>query len=1771
MAKKYGALSDMSSDVLIGDTYYEIETLTAADHGRLTNFLIEANKYKQKEAALTLEALLKTARSSTRFSFKEGTWVTAKDFNALMVLEAFELEAQRAISSAGGHKEFRILMAVESVVIALIVAWLKLTPPAGIAKLIKDRVPALDVKRIESNSDLLCLPAVQQDELLLLYSLGKTADILQLAERYKIEKQLFAEGTTELDKWVRRWRRVLPIARAVGMDDEVLRKKLETSFEDGSLQAEFGEQCFKNSEALIDYIDGLSRVCAGKYKGLFIKEEFGIHGKFRSSQIDDGATITHQEHLSRGQRKRIRRMANNNNNNNGGKKARNASPAPATSGAAASSSGGSHGSEAEVKAFREKVQRMTTLDEIVKTREELFKSFPKQGKKEREVIGKCRFCGVKSSKTKHSTNTCKSFNAQREKILYARFGDINKSKQDSYLFWEELGEMEDVLAQAKEIVEDTLSYIASIWSVPIESELDLVEELQATEEEQAYCCALRNNSNSIRSFAIDVDGLPTIGVMDTGASDMMVNKSVSDELKERASPEDRKRFWTKLDVPRKFVLADNSSYLISHEKFTATFTVKTLGREPISFTETVFVVPKLFMPVVVSGPVCQKTTLVSVADGIPWIEDGDDVDSDDLYYLDLEQAILRGVIDPQDLPSICESLGMYDEFKELLESFKACMWTGDAPPACKMKPFKLPKNENVKLTATKPRRFPPVKMEALKAQIERLLKAGLIVKITHDVEAAAQVVVVAKKVPAGSPPEWRIAIDYSTTANRITKSIQGAIPDVRELLSIAGSGWKLFSQADLRIAYNQILLDPECYDDFAFVVGNETYATTRLWFGYSQAPAVFCNYTDRCFKKIMDNFEQHPSWRLIKYFDNLLICAMDEQGMFEGLKQMLEVCAEFGLSISGPKTEIGVSSTIFLGHQVSEKGCSIDPNRIKALLHVEVPKTQRQLKGLIGTFGYVTPFIEHAAELLAPFTSMTSKDAKFDSESLKAPLQALKDAVEAAPCLATLSYEKPIFINCDASERALGAVLWQFDDNGKPRAIEFASKKLSPVQSRWINYQRELASIRFAFKHWHHLIWGTHVIVQSDCSGAIGLKWNEVSLKVARWLTELQSQSHSLWHVAGDRNEAADHMSRFLDESFYTTSERKFRQEGKRELTSVPPSVETNGKRVEEQFDHGPTGEGSLSTFPPTVVADQNLVSLATSKVSDTPIGVIAVAQLRQKPRPNNRYVDGIDSDDEVRVGGKRKEAEVRLNDESRSSSRAAGAGKAKAGAAAENATVISNSGNRSQRRRNNNVGGSDSEPRELVNAESLAGSSGEVELMRPKIEAVMQHLGIAKDQAEMLALVHGSEFYRHSNWKVMMKTVLNLGPGWPKLAEHCHRYYDLCVGCKKMKLKKASVFVQGDVGAQHVHQIWACDIAYGPKDHRWLCVIDHFSRFVWGEYLADIQTPDVIQALQKIFDDAGKPEQLRCDAGRQFDSAAFTIWLKKNGVEWHGTTPTHHESNAICERVISTLDDEATIRWKEAGDRLTPWWSAMKVAIRTYNNTIHSATDFSPSELQFAFARNSNLSTTVQGEEDELAEITEFEQRQNRFDIGVQKLKKAREKANTTVNRRKILQSQKVGGRSDTLAVDDWALIRPGEQVKHGEFRFEGPFQVVEVLDNNVYVLADKRGIKENRTRHIQELVKFNVKNDVWTNPELIASLDDGKFPIEKIVDHVSIETADGRDTSNLRVKWCGISEPSWVHIDSLTPDNCPQLKDYIQRRKLVWIRGSVGANGYIAAAGSR
>src|SRR5713226_8015599 len=145
----------------------------------------------------------------------------------------------------------------------------------------------------------------------------------------------------------------------------------------------------------------------------------------------------------------------------------------------------------------------------------------------------------------------------------------------------------------------------------------------------------------------------------------------------------------------------------------------------------------------------------------------------------------------------------------------------------------------------------------------------------------------------------------------------------------------------------------------------------------------------------------------VVYLDHITIFSKKRGEHAFHLKQIFERCPKYGISLNPKKCVFAITEGKLLGHIVSKKGISIDPERIKAIEQIPLPHNKKGMQSFMGTINFVRRFVPDFAQTVKPLQQMVKQNAQFKWIELeKNDFSKIKTAVTHAPSLKIPDFDK---------------------------------------------------------------------------------------------------------------------------------------------------------------------------------------------------------------------------------------------------------------------------------------------------------------------------------------------------------------------------------------------------------------------------------------------------------------------------------------------------------------------------------------------------------------------------------------------------------------------------------------------------------------------------------------------------------------------------------------------------------------------------------------------
>ena len=165
-----------------------------------------------------------------------------------------------------------------------------------------------------------------------------------------------------------------------------------------------------------------------------------------------------------------------------------------------------------------------------------------------------------------------------------------------------------------------------------------------------------------------------------------------------------------------------------------------------------------------------------------------------------------------------------------------------------------------------------------------------------------------------------------------------------------------------------------------------------------------------------------------------------------------------------------------MGHIIPLDGLKPDPAKIQGIQEMTSPTSKQDVKRLLGMVSYLQRFAPKLSEITAPLRDLLKEQTCFQWDAVhELSLAAIKKVISEAPVLKLFDPNDSVEIQCDASDRGLGACLMQ---NGQP--VAYASRSMTETETHYAQIEKEMLVIVFEVERFEQCVYGRPVKVEAD-------------------------------------------------------------------------------------------------------------------------------------------------------------------------------------------------------------------------------------------------------------------------------------------------------------------------------------------------------------------------------------------------------------------------------------------------------------------------------------------------------------------------------------------------------------------------------------------------------------------------------------------------------------------------------------------------------------------
>ncbi|KAA0037783.1 Retrovirus-related Pol polyprotein from transposon 17.6 [Cucumis melo var. makuwa] len=197
------------------------------------------------------------------------------------------------------------------------------------------------------------------------------------------------------------------------------------------------------------------------------------------------------------------------------------------------------------------------------------------------------------------------------------------------------------------------------------------------------------------------------------------------------------------------------------------------------------------------------------------------------------------------------------------------------------------------------------------------------------------------------------------------------------------------------------------------------------------------------------------------YVDDMIAKSKADEDHTTTLQKLFDRLRKYQLKLNPSKCTFGATSGKLLGFIVSEEEIKVDPNKVRAIMEMPSPKTEKEIRGFLGRLNYISRFISHLTPTCKPiFKLLRKNNPEKWNEDCEEAFNKIKQYLQSPPVLIPPAPGRPLILYLTVLESSMGGVLGQHDLSWKKEhAIYYLSKKFTDYESRYSILERTCCAL----------------------------------------------------------------------------------------------------------------------------------------------------------------------------------------------------------------------------------------------------------------------------------------------------------------------------------------------------------------------------------------------------------------------------------------------------------------------------------------------------------------------------------------------------------------------------------------------------------------------------------------------------------------------------------------------------------------------------------------
>ena len=178
----------------------------------------------------------------------------------------------------------------------------------------------------------------------------------------------------------------------------------------------------------------------------------------------------------------------------------------------------------------------------------------------------------------------------------------------------------------------------------------------------------------------------------------------------------------------------------------------------------------------------------------------------------------------------------------------------------------------------------------------------------------------------------------------------------------------------------------------------------------------------------------------------MLVKSVRENDHLSDLQETFNTLRLYNMKLNPSKCVFKVTAGKFLGFMVSQRGIEVNPEKVRAILELEPPRTVKAVQSLNGKVAALNRFVSKATDKCLPFFRVLKKSFEWTDECQKA-FEDLKKYFSSPPLLSSSMPGEELYLYIAFSQAAVNVALVR-DEGGSQRLVYFISRAFRGAEER---------------------------------------------------------------------------------------------------------------------------------------------------------------------------------------------------------------------------------------------------------------------------------------------------------------------------------------------------------------------------------------------------------------------------------------------------------------------------------------------------------------------------------------------------------------------------------------------------------------------------------------------------------------------------------------------------------------------------------------------------